>query len=77
MYHTAFVSDQLNARARENGTTFEEEVSRFVATWNIAAKRFGDPAEVGAMVAMLCSQFAGYIVGQSIVMDGDATRSTF
>ena len=77
MYHTAFVADQLTARARENGTTYEVEVSRFVATWNIAAKRFGDPAEVGAMVAMLCSQFAGYIVGQSIVMDGGATRSTF
>ncbi len=77
MFHTAFVEDQLTARARDNGTSYAEEVSRFVDTWNIAAKRFGDPAEVGAMVAMLCSQFAGYIVGQSIVMDGGATRSTF
>lgn len=39
--------------------------------------RFGDPADVGAMVAMLCSEFAGYITGQSIVMDGGATCSTF
>ena len=77
MYHTAFVFDQLTARAKENGTTYEEEVSRFVANFNIAAKRFGDPADIGAMTAMLCSEFAGYMVGQSIVMDGGATRSTF
>jgi hypothetical protein len=28
-------------------------------------------------VAWLCSEFAGYITGQSIAVDGAATRSTF
>ncbi len=36
----------------------------------IPAKRFGDPAEFGAMCAFLCSAHAGYITGQNIVMDG-------
>jgi 3-oxoacyl-[acyl-carrier protein] reductase len=71
------VHDLFTARAQENGTTYEDEVSLFIEAYDIAAKRFGDPAEVGAMVAMLCSEFAGYMVGQSIVMDGGATRSTF
>lgn len=77
MYHTDFVHKQLTQRARDNGTSYEVEVERMVEAFDIAAKRFGDTADVGAMVAMLCSQHAGYIVGQSIVMDGGATRSTF
>ncbi|HTR01113.1 MAG TPA: SDR family oxidoreductase [Candidatus Acidoferrum sp.] len=77
MYHTDFVHDQLTARARANGTSYEAEVVKMVDAFSIAAKRFGDTADVGAMVAMLCSQYAGYIIGQSIVMDGGATRSTF
>lgn len=77
MYHTAAVKDQLEARAQKNGTTYDKEVELFINDFDIAAKRFGHPAEVGAMVAMLCSELSGYIVGQSIVMDGGATRSTF
>ena len=77
MYHTAFVHDQLTARAKQNGTSYEQEVEKMVDAFAIAAKRFGDSADVGAMVAMLCSQYAGYMVGQRIVMDGGATRSTF
>ena len=77
MYHTAFVQTQLEARAKANGTTYEIEVNKMVEDFDIAAGRFGDSRDVGAMVALLCSQFAGYIIGQSIVMDGGATRSTF
>jgi len=77
MYHTDFVEKQLNARAEQNGTSYEEEVGKMVVDFDIAAGRFGDSVDVGNMAAMLCSQFAGYMVGQSIVMDGGATRSTF
>ena len=33
-------------------------------------KRLGDPAEVGAACAFLCSRQAGYITGQSLGIDG-------
>ncbi|HTV80293.1 MAG TPA: SDR family oxidoreductase [Steroidobacteraceae bacterium] len=77
MFHTAFTQEQLTARARANGTTYEDEVAKFAADFRIAARRFGDSRDVGALVAWLCSQYAGYITGQSIVVDGGATRSTF
>jgi 3-oxoacyl-[acyl-carrier protein] reductase len=38
----------------------------------IPAKRFGDPAEFGAACAFLCSAQAGYITGQSLLIDGGA-----
>ena len=31
----------------------------------------------GAFVAMFCSEYANYITGQSLVIDGGATTSTF
>ncbi|HWA62135.1 MAG TPA: SDR family oxidoreductase [Caulobacteraceae bacterium] len=36
----------------------------------IPARRFGDPAEFGAMCAFLCSAHAGYVTGQNILLDG-------
>ncbi len=36
----------------------------------VPAKRFGDPAEFGAACAFLCSAHAGYITGQSLLIDG-------
>jgi 3-oxoacyl-[acyl-carrier protein] reductase len=77
MFHTAFTQEQLGARALANGTTYDEEVAIFSENFRIAAGGFGDTQDVGALVAWLCSQFAGYITGQSIVIDGGATRSTF
>jgi 3-oxoacyl-[acyl-carrier protein] reductase len=77
MFHTAFTAEQFAARARANGTTYDVEVARFTTDYRIAARRFGDSRDVGALVAWLCSQFAGYLTGQSIVIDGGATRSTF
>jgi 3-oxoacyl-[acyl-carrier protein] reductase len=34
------------------------------------AQRYGDPAELGAACAYLCSAQAGYITGQSLLVDG-------
>lgn len=41
------------------------------------AKRFGDPLEFGKTCAFLCSQDAGYITGQNILIDGGAYPGTF
>lgn len=77
MFHTAAVHDQFTATAQRNGTSYDAEVAKFVEAYQIPAKRFGDPRDIGALVALLCSEFAGYITGQSIVVDGATTRSTF
>ncbi len=59
------------------GTTYEQEVEKFIELHQIPAKRFGQPEEIGPLVALLCSVHSGYLTGQSIVVDGATTRSTF
>ena len=77
MFHTAFTHEQFTANAARNGTTYDQEVVKFTEAYQIPARRFGEPREAGALVAWLCSEFAGYITGQSIAVDGATTRSTF
>ncbi len=36
----------------------------------IPAQRYGTPAEIGALVAFLASEEAGYVTGQSMLVDG-------
>lgn len=55
------------AMAREN-ISYEEARARQVQS--IAAKRLGEPKEFGATCAFLCSDFAGFMSGQNIHLDG-------
>lgn len=41
------------------------------------ARRYGDPAELGALCAFLCSVHAGYITGQSLLIDGGSYPGAF
>ena len=50
------------------GITLDEAYGEIRAT--IAARRLGDPAELGDACAFLCSAQAGYLSGQSISLDG-------
>ena len=77
MHHSAFVEQQFTERAQAKGTSYDEEVAEFSRDWRIAAGRFGECDDVGAFVAMFCSEQANYITGQSLVIDGGATTSTF
>ena len=43
---------------------------------DIPAHRFGTPEEFGAVCAFLCSDKAGFITGQNIVVDGGAINAT-
>ncbi|ABG32762.1 short-chain dehydrogenase [Roseobacter denitrificans] len=56
------------------GITMEEARARRTAT--IPARRYGTAEEFGATCAFLCSQHAGFIVGQNILLDGGATNAT-
>ena len=67
---TALDSGVVTAR----GITMEAARAERVA--GIPARRYGTAAEFGAACAFLCSQHAGYIVGQNILLDGGAMNST-
>lgn len=56
------------------GITMEEAQTQRQAT--IPARRYGTRAEFGAACAFLCSQHAGFIVGQNILLDGGGTNAT-
>lgn len=43
----------------------------------IPARRFGQPAEFGAICAFLCSVHAGYMTGQNVLADGGAYPGTY
>ena len=56
------------------GITLAQAQAERAAT--IPARRYGTAAEFGAACAFLCSQHAGFIVGQNILLDGGATNAT-
>ena len=60
--------------SRPENISVEEAKARREAT--IPARRYGTPEEFGAMCAFLCSQHAGFVVGQNILLDGGATNAT-
>jgi 3-oxoacyl-[acyl-carrier protein] reductase len=70
----AFDTDRIAAlmdnQARQSGRSADE--IRAQRERSIPAGRFGKPAEFGAACAFLCSADAGYITGQSILIDGGA-----
>jgi 3-oxoacyl-[acyl-carrier protein] reductase len=60
--------------ARTKGISIE--AARAERIGSIPAGRYGTAAEFGAMCAFLCSEHAGYIVGQNVLLDGGAFNST-
>ena len=69
-----FATDRLISnftfRAKQEGVSPEQALAARRA--ELPAKRFGDPQELGRLCAYLCSEHAGYISGQSILIDGGA-----
>lgn len=57
------------------GITFEEARAARQAT--IPGGRYGSIVEFGATCAFMCSQHAGFMVGQNILLDGGAVNATF
>lgn len=66
----------INAATAEKTGKTVEEVARARMEANPAG-RFGDPTEFGAMCAYLCSDKAGFITGQNILLDGGVYPGVF
>ena len=77
MFRTDSMQLRFDAQAKQNGTTPEQEVDKWIAQVGIPASKLGDTRDVGALCALLCSEFASFIIGQSIVIDGGQHFSTF
>lgn len=77
IFETPGLTKTFSDAARENGTEVAAERTNFLRRFNIPARRYGQPDEVGAICAMLCSSYAGYIVGQSIGVDGGLGGAIF
>ena len=65
---TEMLRSTYQALADENGVTLEAWYDSILKT--IPAGRFGQPADVAALVAFLAAPEAGFINGQSINIDG-------
>jgi 3-oxoacyl-[acyl-carrier protein] reductase len=60
--------------AKDQGRDIEEV--RAARRASIPAGRYGTAEEFGATCAFLCSQHAGFIIGQNILLDGGAVNTT-
>lgn len=73
--HATDRADALDGGVAEReGITVEEARKRREGT--IPARRYGTPEEFGRMCAYLCSEHAGFIVAQNILLDGGGTNAT-
>jgi len=61
-------------RAADEGITVEQALKEASAA--IPVGRYGTAEEFGAACAFLCSQHAGFIVGQNILLDGGDVNAT-
>lgn len=67
--------DALDNRTAElQGISFEE--AKAARQSGNPTKRDGAPEEFGAMCAFMCSQHAGYMVGQNVLLDGGGVNAT-
>jgi 3-oxoacyl-[acyl-carrier protein] reductase len=65
----------LEATAKKSGITKEQAMAARAAS--VPARRFGEPSEFGDACAYLCSAQAGFITGQSLLMDGGSFPGAF
>ena len=67
-FETERLRQNHNRFAISQGVSLEE--TQKGAQRAIPAKRFGKPEEFGAYAAFLASEYAGYITGQNLLLDG-------
>ena len=60
--------------SQQQNISMEDAKAQREAT--IPARRYGTRGEFGATCAFMCSQHAGFMVGQNVLLDGGATNAT-
>ena len=69
---TERVQELMLAKAKRLGISVAEAAAEIEK--NTPMRRMGEPEELAALIAFLCSERAGYITGVSIPVDGGAYR---
>ncbi len=75
IFDTDRLASNFATQAAKRGISSEQVRSERLAEH--PAKRLGQPKEFGALVAYICSQQAGYINGQNLLIDGGSYPGTF
>ncbi len=74
------IHDTDRAKSLDGGVAQAQNISvaeaRSQREARIPAQRYGTAEEFGAACAFLCSQYAGFMIGQNVLLDGGATNST-
>lgn len=71
-----------DAQRRHIRGMIDDVGDRFEQVWHARAaanpaRRYGDPEELGAYFAFLCSSKAGFITGQNLLIDGGSYPGTY
>ena len=74
-FDTDRLATTFQGAAQKSGKSLDEV--RAAQAAQIPARRFGTPAEFGAICAFLCSRQAAYLTGQNILPDGGAYPGTY
>ena len=74
-FETDRLRSNMEMTAKKKGISVEAASAERMAS--VPAKRFGQPDELGAACAFLCSAQAGYITGQNLLIDGGVFPGAF
>lgn len=77
--HTPMTDAMMEELTKERGTSVDEAVKWFLQNKrpNITSKRRGEPHEVAAVIAFLCSEQASFVNGSNYRVDGGSVESAF
>jgi 3-oxoacyl-[acyl-carrier protein] reductase len=70
---TARLDGLLTVQAQKSGRSEQDLAKEMAAA--VPARRFGEPGEVAAVIAFLCTPAAAYVNGVSIAVDGGRTKA--